>query len=1132
MLSNDSDADGDPLRIKFIDDWTNGTARFDHSSGQITFIPAPGFVGEAQFSYLISDGNENGYAGLGFARVLIDVHEYTEPVSENSAPSVVNDAFSVMAGETLTITSAQLLDNDFDLDGDRLRILFIDDWEHGNARFDQAGGSITFTPDDGFTGEARFTYIVSDGHEDGYDGLGFGFVKIDVVEEPATNHPPVANPDQFAGTENTILVINESDMLSNDIESDPQDSLSISSVAGGDNGTVLFDYTRRQVTFTPETDFTGTASFSYTVVDRFGTSAVASVSVVIRADQPPEVTPAADKFRTALSNQSLMGMNMNGAVYYSPQYYKDLMRVADPWKSSDATGTRWENDIYFDQIPKRADGYPTHVPFNVIGTDLEQVVETPISAGNRENTGLYHVLYQGTGEFDLLGATFVSQPQSGHRIYDFGNEPGSTKVLRISRSDIADPLHGIAIVHEDDLATYQNQPFHEHLASSFDDVSVVRLMDMMFTNGNAAQTATNITPVDYYTWNDCPGGVCDATHFAGHPPQVLMKLMNYLDVNPWLTFPHQADDGFLRQYAQAVYDNLDADKYVFVEYSNELWNWMFPQAQWIGVVGCEDPVTRINLDNGDCDVETSARRYQTKRSLEIFDIVKDVFGEDSHRVITVLAGQGNWSYRTQLSVEALNDPNINPDNASFDVLAIAPYFGGEPIATQESRDFFVNATFDELRAMSVELIDSDEVRGGVREHKALANQYGMELLAYEGGQHFLCGAAYCDDTILMDKLTQFQRHDVMEEIYNDYYDMWFSEGGSLFSVFSHIVPADSRWGAWGTLEYYGQALAETPKRRALQAATERYRMPASGSDPEPGNGSGSGEPPATPIATRLRTYIFGHSLILHATDSTETTVPHWMNELAEAAGYSYRFSGQYGFLPQHANLPPYPQWGFEHIPSIWDDDSGLSFADVNFDSVMITAANFVQYQGPTVPYDGDNPGNSTPISATLDIIDWVRAQEPGIRIYIYENWQDMMVDFPPTDEQLASYHTETVNASEGGFHRWWLDYHDALTQARPDADIKMIPIGPIISRLLTKSPLDAIEVTDLYEDNAPHGRPTIYFLASLVSYMAMYGEKPPLSFTVPDSIHPLVRGHYQAIVDDIWLQLESFNFEDDSSRVW
>jgi hypothetical protein len=113
-------------------------------------------------------------------------------------------------------------------------------------------------------------------------------------------------------------------------------------------------------------------------------------------------------------------------------------------------------------------------------------------------------------------------------------------------------------------------------------------------------------------------------------------------------------------------------------------------------------------------------------------------------------------------------------------------------------------------------------------------------------------------------------------------------------------------------------------------------------------------------------YIFGHSLIVHATDSDETTVPHWLHLLAHEGGHDVSVSGQYGFLPQHANLPPTAQWGFSEVASAWDSDT-QNFTDANFNTILLTAANFVQDQPSNVNYHGNS--TTSPVSATLEIID-------------------------------------------------------------------------------------------------------------------------------------------------------------------
>lgn len=270
----------------------------------------------------------------------------------------------------------------------------------------------------------------------------------------------------------------------------------------------------------------------------------------------------------------------------------------------------------------------------------------------------------------------------------------------------------------------------------------------------------------------------------------------------------------------------------------------------------------------------------------------------------------------------------------------------------------------------------------------------------------------------------------------------------------------------------------------------------------------------------VRLYIFGHSLISHWTGSDTTTMPHWMGKLARASKLRFAVDGQYGFLANHADfdgLSPQSQWEFKEVDRVWDSERA-PFAKSRFNHVMITPANFLQWQAPERNYPNESV---SPLDRTLAIIDFVEKHKPGTVVWIYENWPDMSgfakEGFPPPPEQVAAYHSYT----RGDFHDWWLRYYQALRQARPKLDIRLIPVGPILAKLLTERPLEAIRVEQLYEDDAPHGRPTIYFLSGLVCFMSMYQREPPTSFVPPEPVHPLVRKHFKTIVSTVAQALTS-----------
>jgi Ca2+-binding RTX toxin-like protein len=141
--------------------------------------------------------NESGSVTLKSANHSVTYMSDVEPIireceeneTGNKKPIVTDDRFTIKKGEVLSLTAAQLLANDLDLDGGTLSIAELDEDEHGTAVLN-SDGTITFTPKDGFTGEASFTYMVSDGQ----GGTTEGMVTI-TVEKPA---PIVSNPTPVA----------------------------------------------------------------------------------------------------------------------------------------------------------------------------------------------------------------------------------------------------------------------------------------------------------------------------------------------------------------------------------------------------------------------------------------------------------------------------------------------------------------------------------------------------------------------------------------------------------------------------------------------------------------------------------------------------------------------------------------------------------------------------------------------------------------------------------------------------------------------------------------------------------------------------------------------------------------------
>ncbi|CUJ12929.1 calcium-binding protein [Cognatishimia activa] len=256
-----------------------------------------------------------------------------------------------------------------------------------------------------------------------------------------------------------------------------------------------------------------------------------------------------------------------------------------------------------------------------------------------------------------------------------------------------------------------------------------------------------------------------------------------------------------------------------------------------------------------------------------------------------------------------------------------------------------------------------------------------------------------------------------------------------------------------------------------------------------------------------KVYVFGNSLINHVSDSEKTTVPYWLGVLAKNNGQPFALDGQFGFLRNfHKELPPTANWGFSSVESAWTR-SYRNFEDVGYDTFLLNSANFIQYQSADRPYDGDNPDGSSPLSATVALLAQIGQ---GKRVILYEGWAEMapyLRSFPPNKRRLRRYHD--YNIAE--FHDWHVDFVAQVQAALPEQDVVLLPVARILSRAFQETGMEDIPVTDLYSDDAPHGTASLYFLASIPTYFALFGEMPNAD-QVPTDVHPLIGPNFDDFV--------------------
>ena len=264
-----------------------------------------------------------------------------------------------------------------------------------------------------------------------------------------------------------------------------------------------------------------------------------------------------------------------------------------------------------------------------------------------------------------------------------------------------------------------------------------------------------------------------------------------------------------------------------------------------------------------------------------------------------------------------------------------------------------------------------------------------------------------------------------------------------------------------------------------------------------------------------RAYVFGNSLIHHLSDSDETTVPHWMALMAREGGHEFALSGQWGFLRDFMRtLPPQPNWSFKAVKDAWNSER-RQFKDAGLTNIWMVPGNFIQYQTPDAPYDGENPENLSPVDAAAAIVNWVADADPNVGVYLFEGWPEMAAvsgAFPPNANGLRAYH----EFATGDYAAWYDAFALGISGAAQGREITLIPVSRVLSSVMMETALSELAAETFYEDDAPHGTSALYLMAAMVTYNTIYGEPVPESFRPPSSVAPELRATFPMVRDAIW----------------
>jgi carbon monoxide dehydrogenase subunit G len=257
VLDNDFDTDGNPIRLVSVGRPSPGGST-DQAGDLVRFTP-PALDAGGLFSFTYTIEDSRGATATG--RVLVEVGP--RPL----VPPIANDDLLVVTLGTTSTFDPRVNDVDPDDPGATLRLEIIG--AYGPITASLGGGGIRVTGTS--VGTGTVVYRVTDA-----DNVP-AVANVTVNVEPPPNKPPVARDDTATTEYEAAVAI---PVTSNDTDPDGG-TIRVLSVTAATGGTVTINTAGDKVTFTPATGFTGTTTFTYTLVDPGGLTAAATVTVTV-----------------------------------------------------------------------------------------------------------------------------------------------------------------------------------------------------------------------------------------------------------------------------------------------------------------------------------------------------------------------------------------------------------------------------------------------------------------------------------------------------------------------------------------------------------------------------------------------------------------------------------------------------------------------------------------------------------------------------------------------------------------------------------------------------------------------------------------------------------------------------------
>ncbi|MGH8128361.1 MAG: hypothetical protein ACRETC_08345 [Gammaproteobacteria bacterium] len=525
-------------------------------------------------------------------------------------------------------------------------------------------------------------------------------------------------------------------------------------------------------------------------------------------------------------------------TYYSvAQQYVDIIKMASPWQSTDSS------HALLHQIGETdANGWP-EADFQTLPVCCAAANGSTADPGsNSLLAGIYQLTFTGQADIRVLSGSVKSYDynaqtnQSSAQIVF--NDPGHgtnyilyfTNTRRTSNYPLDSGITNIKMIRPQYAPNGQKwwdsptQEFTDPFLASLQGYSTLRFMDWTHTNGNQQMNWSDRTPG---FWPNASYSVMDSQGqwiSPGQSWESAIALANATHKNMWINIPVMATDDYITQLANLLKSSLDPGLHVYVEYSNEVWNYGFSQYQY----NHQQTLEAVQNDPdyaAHCATWAYDHCHVAARLVQIAQDFASIYGQNAigTTIRPVFADQLVQPVMTAEALRFVTKVYGSPSKY-FYAIAGAPYWSGDNSLDNQTAQQELDGAAQTIPTLTQYF----------RSDTAYALYYGLHHFTYEGGPG-MSGSASLDAKIAAN--LDPQMGNLVTTAAQDFFD----HGGDMYMYYND-TSGYGQYGMWGTTNDVFDLQA--PKWLALHSIIGTPQTREVGA---PVPGSVSGAQPAFPV---------------------------------------------------------------------------------------------------------------------------------------------------------------------------------------------------------------------------------------------------------------------------------------------